>query len=83
LSKISPIEKNESHSYKSRDPGAYIKHPERGPDVFVGGSKSSQHEDAQRELVCRVDNNFSKERAMQIERSNHILNKAKIENEAR
>jgi len=47
------------------------------------GSKTAKFEDAQKELICRVDNNFSKERAMQIERSNHILQRAKLENEAR
>jgi hypothetical protein len=59
---MSPLDKVDTHSYKSmkplRDPGAYVKHPERGPDVFMGAQTTKQ-EEAPRELVCRIDNNFN------------------------
>lgn len=61
-----------------RDPGAYIKHPERGPDVFVG-----RKQEPMRELSCNIDNKFSEEAEMAIQKSDHILFKARKENEMR
>ena len=53
---------NDIHSYKSlRDPGAYVKHPLRGPDVFglKQTSTTKQVEIPRKELVCHISDNLS------------------------
>jgi len=70
----SPISKGDAFSTKTthplRDAGGYVKHPDRGPDVFLGKPK--------RELVSQVEDSFNKsQRVDQINRSNHILELAR------